>query len=106
MDKKEEVKKSPLACGEYVVIRQTMTAKKQAIILQGMEAEKAMDIDFKILDVGNAVPETQSINIGDTPIFSKDMRPLTISMENKPDETGSGSMFIIVHYQQIVAKES
>ena len=97
--------KTPVAMGEYVVVRQTVTVKEKKIILVGTEAEKNNDIKFEIVDIGKAVPNTHNFKIGDVPVFTKHMSPLSVAAEVEPDEKGNGSMFIIIHFESIIAIE-
>ena len=105
MAKKEEKMKAPVALGENVVVRQTITVVENKIILQGKEAESRNKVNFEVVNVGKEA-RNHGISPGDIPVFSKHMTPLSVAAETTPDKKGNGSMFIVVHFQQIIGKET
>lgn len=87
--------------GNRVLVEQIMIKQQSLIIKPGAGDETAGDFDiyFKILALGEGVPENSELQVGDIPIFAKYVDLGTMKVIEKTDK---GLMsHIIVHYDDI-----
>jgi co-chaperonin GroES (HSP10) len=87
--------------GNRVLVEQVMIKKQSLIIKPGNAGEQASEFDiyFKVLALGESVPENSQLNVGDIPIFAKYVDLGTMKIIEK---TEKGLMsHIIVHYDDI-----
>lgn len=86
--------------GTRVLIEQTMTKKKSAIILtKNAKQEEKFDVDFKIIQIGDEVPAGK-FAVGEKPIFGKYVDFHGVKVISKEEE--KEVIHCIVGYEDII----
>lgn len=89
-----------IVLGKRVLIEQTATRKKSAIhVLGNKEDANIFDISFKILKLGDNLPEGHKLKVGDEVVLGRHSQPNPIKeVLNTNDKT---VFLLIAHYEDI-----
>ena len=91
--------------GEYVLVQQTDTKKKNSIILPGKSEKEGYITAFEIKQIGPMVPEKHGLRIGGAPIFQNHVVFNGMNVTSAKDEKNVITALTIVHYLDIIGLE-
>jgi hypothetical protein len=91
--------------GEYVLVQQTDTKKKNFIILAGKSEKEGYTTSFEIKEIGPMVPETHGLEVGKAPIFSNNPTFHGMNITSAQGEKNVITALTIIHYADIIGLE-
>ena len=106
MAKKEEVK-APIVYGEFVVVKQTVTAESTKVVLVDIKNKSLArkKVEFEVISFGPEVPEIYGLEVGDTDlIFQGQPQPIGTKVIDA-EVDGNSKAYLIFHYRSFIGKE-
>ena len=91
--------------GEYVLVQQTDTKKKNFVILPNSNQKDGYTTTFEIKQIGPMVPEAHGLKVGAAPIFSNHATFNGMNVTSAKDEKNVITALTIVHYLDIIGLE-
>lgn len=91
--------------GEYVLVQQTDTKKKNFVILPNSNQKEGYTTTFEIKQIGPMVPSAHGLRVGAAPIFQNHVTFNGMNVTSAKDEKNIITALTIVHYLDIIGLE-
>jgi hypothetical protein len=91
--------------GEYVLVQQTDTKKKNFVILPNSNQKDGYTTSFEIKEIGPMVPKEHGLELGKPPIFQNHVTFNGMNVTSPKDQKDVITALTIVHYLDIIGLE-
>lgn len=91
--------------GEYVLVQQTDTKKKNFVILPNSNQKDGYTTSFEIKEIGPMVPKEHGLEVGKSPIFQNHVTFNGMNVTSPKDQKDVITALTIVHYLDIIGLE-